>query len=434
MILRFLLFFSSFFIFLFIAISCNKKISTASGFITSNDVENIEPMDNKRNNCNDWQNYVPSSNLAHHEMVRNIRVNFHIVQRADGTGNFDKNLGRQYVKNIINYSNGMLASGNKPMNLPTGNNTPVLPTNYRYVLTPDPSIKNDDGIYFHRDEELYFMTNSGKDRNLTKRDVINKYAVQEEDVLNIFLLAHHADSLKSKTYKAYSRGIALGSSVKIVGLFYNYWYSDPNVNPPEYFKREWLERGLLDHEIGHVLGLGHSWVTNDRCDDTPSHRNCWNFGAPPCNVVSNNVMDYNTYRDAWTPCQLGIVHKNFAKKNSKQRKLLQKNWCHLDTSKNVKIRRTSIWDGAKDLAGHIMIGEKGELTINCRISLPKGGKITIKPGGKLIIGEYATLENDCGEQWEGIVVEEKNGTKGQVTIIGKPTFTHMKHPFSKESL
>ena len=56
------------------------------------------------------------------------------------------------------------------------------------------------------------------------------------------------------------------------------------------------------HELGHSLGLLHTWNQDDGCDDTPRNAGCWG------DTCSNNMMDYNASQSALTACQLGIIH------------------------------------------------------------------------------------------------------------------------------
>ena len=146
---------------------------------------------------------------------------------------------------------------------------------------------------------------------------------------------------------------------------------------------------------------------------------------PPCDTAySNNVMDYNTFQNAWTPCQLGKIHYNFAKLNSRQRKLLLPNWCKVDTSKNITITDIVTWDCMKDLEGNLIIKDGGELTINCRLSIPENGYIHIKAGGSLILNN-CLLHNACGLNWQGIFSDKEKRKKGKLILNGQVVFENM---------
>src|SRR5690606_17943489 len=119
----------------------------------------------------------------------------------------------------IRMANDMLAA-NQPMQLPLGNNTPVIPIPWRYVITSDPSEPDDKGVYYHVDDELCYAVKTGRERNISDKRMIQKYAVRSDAVLNIFIQTHHLDSIASPTYKPDASGISLGSSVKIFGKWH----------------------------------------------------------------------------------------------------------------------------------------------------------------------------------------------------------------------
>ncbi|MBK7869668.1 MAG: hypothetical protein IPJ74_02790 [Saprospiraceae bacterium] len=190
---------------------------------------------------------------------------------------------------------------------------------------------------------------------------------------------------------------------------------------------------MFNHEIGHIFGLAHTWAYNDGCDDTPQHpQNCWvQTSEPPCDTAaSNNLMDYNAYQNAWTPCQIGKIQYRMAQEHSPQRNFLQPNWCTLHDEAHIFIRDTVEWRGAKDLEGHLTIESGGSLKINCRVSLPAYAKITVKPGGTLILDENARLHNACGDRWEGIEIQEQGKIKGQVIFIGEPKMENIVNPLN----
>jgi hypothetical protein len=228
-------------------------------------------------------------------------------------------------------------------------------------------------------------------------------------------MIHHPDSVKSTTYSASASGIALGKSLKL-GTQY-----DPEIQP-------WYHASLLNHEVGHVLGLSHTWNLNDGCDDTPQNSNCWApTNRPPCNgIISNNMMDYNSNQHAITPCQISIMRKNMAKENSRQRDLIEKRWCFLDESKDIFIDQEIVFNGATDSHGNIHIMEGGTLTITCRLSMPENGKIIIYPGGNLILNG-GKIYNDCGNNWEGLKVLQKGRRKGNITLVNFTQLENLEH-------
>ena len=241
---------------------------------------------------------------------------------------------------------------NKKMKLPIRNETPVLPTLFEYVLSPDPDIPGDDGIYTHYDDDLFFIVTRGKDRNNFSRDVIKRYAVRPAEVLNIFIMPHHPDSIRSETYAAVGSGIALGNAIKMCGIY------ESKVGALAF-------RSMMNHEIGHVFGLRHTWKFNDGCDDTPKHPGCWHesVGGQCDSLTSNNVMDYNAYQHAYSPCQIGKMHQNFARQNNKKRKLLIPTWCAFDESKSIEIRDSIHWNCHKDIEGNLTVADGGTLEV-----------------------------------------------------------------------
>lgn len=367
--------------------------------------------------CTDPASYVPDTNHLELTPYRYLRLNIHFVDNTDSTANFQGKTALDFANQLVHTANEDLRK-NHQMWLPPRNTTPVLPPRYQYVLTPQADDPGDSGIYFHYDDELCYYIHKGRNANLTDRRIIDRYAVQPDSVLNIFIMPHHPDSIDSPTYNAAGVGVALGNAIKVAGAF-------------EHQSPGWAFRGILNHECGHILGLSHAWTFNDGCDDTPQHpANCWNrTETPPCDTMaSNNVMDYNARQHAWTPCQIGRIHYAMANISGKVRPFLRPDWCRFDPATAVVISDTLEWNGAKDLHGNLTIAAGGFLQVNCRLSLPRNARITITPGATLSLGPNAYLHNACDDQWMGIEIQEQGSRRGRLILQGDPIIENALNP------
>jgi hypothetical protein len=130
---------------------------------------------------------------------------------------------------------------------------------------------------------------------------------------------------------------------------------------------------------------------------------------------------------AWTPCQIGKIHLKMSLEGVKQRNFLEPNWCELHEDRHIFIRDTVEWDCMKDLEGHLTIEAGGQLTIKCRVSLPKDARITVRPGGVLVL-DNCRLHNACGDQWQGIILQKEGSRQGKVVYIGEPSIEDVVNP------
>lgn len=363
--------------------------------------------------CNEQQSYQPDTLHPTHQPPRIVRINVHWLNNSRRTANLDDWRAVNYTRGLIDAANYALAN-NRAMWLPHMNNTPVLPIGIQYELTGRPGDPNDDGIYFHYDDNLYEYIHIGRPKaNYASRKVIDTYGVQLDTVLNWFIMPYHADSTFSPTFKGGIVGVALGNAIKIAGPWLRLWGENE-----ESF---WQSRGAINHEMGHIYGLSHAWNTEDGCADTPRHKlSCFNRdGTPACDTLaSNNVMDYCALQLAWTPCQIGKVHQRMSSTYSPARKLLKPTWCELQPDKHVFITDTVVWTGAKDLQGHLTVKAGGRLHIKCRVSLPPAGRLTVEAGGVLVL-DNAHLHSACEQPWQGIALTQREGRWGQIIVEGK---------------
>lgn len=335
-----------------------------------------------------------------HTPVRNLRVNFHFVNTEDSTHNFNQDSGRIFVHKLLHVMQ-ILFDKNDKMKLPIGNDIPVIPVNINYILTGQ---KGGDGIYFHYDNALVYYNHMGARRNNSDYSVIEKYGIGTDSIINFFILPHDPDSVKSKTYQSGCVGIALGNAVKVAGIY------EKGLN-------EWNVRGTFNHEVGHILGLYHAWQ-DDGCDDTPIHANdCWADVSPGCEGrASNNMMDYNAWQSALTPCQLQIIHQHLSNPQQSVRKLLVPTWCVYNPAKKIIIKDSIIWTFNRDLEGDIEIIKGGTLVLKGSVSMPDSAKVLVQPGGLLKL-EGGYFHSACGVDWGNIQLVSKGKSMGKVVKV-----------------
>ena len=259
---------------------------------------------------------IPQCNL------KIVRINFHFMLKSDGSGNFDERTdgkgrpysGYDYARDLVYYMNSQCLQ-NLKLNIPTGNDIPVLNKNYLFVL---------DAVYFWRNDTTY----NYKSINYTKQ------GRDKDSVMNIFLshgtatLGGHASSTSTTSRFKYTENRS-------------YWHSyTGSLANGDVTGGIWTQALNISHEVGHLLGLNHTvlqaggsgcpggckgakinYSCDDGCADTPSaweileandcntHPGCgWSGGISGKTDCSNNLMDY-TGMFALSPCQIEKIHQ-----------------------------------------------------------------------------------------------------------------------------
>jgi hypothetical protein len=226
----------------------------------------------------------------------------------DGNGSAMTN-GYLRAEEIIKYANDELDKNatqwRKTPNVIYPATPPIVPLRYFLV-----------GTFFHRDDEVYSKTYP-----FDLNTVHAKYDNGKDAVLDIYYTPKHSDGGGEAGF--------LGGKNKFVfiGDYFTYVRG---------CQKDWsikFSGSLLNHEIGHMYGLYHTW-NETVCSDTPlgvnfdpldqnpckksDYANCWSLdaskvGCPkPCDdwsKISNNIMDYNANAPhAFTKCQTEIVN------------------------------------------------------------------------------------------------------------------------------
>jgi hypothetical protein len=133
--------------------------------------------------------------------------------------------------------------------------------------------------------------------NLYTQFVTNQAAVTYKSTsVHIFIPGGRAAS-------GWASGIGDKDYVVIGGVYQKY---------QDWLVHSWANAAGLTHELGHTLGLLHTW-NGDGIDDTPNNHNCWNLNLADSDCdefeeVSNNIMDYNADKASLTLGQLHRAH------------------------------------------------------------------------------------------------------------------------------
>jgi len=334
---------------------------------------------------------------------RTVRTAVHFFDTTDSLHHWDRDYATKYASVLVRAASDHFGR-NAKMNLPADNDTDVLDANIKLDL----DLSN---VYFHYTDEDCFFIKKGKNSNRYDRKMGRTYVNGDESMIHIFIMPFHPDELKSGRQKLESTGIALGNTIKLAGIY-------------EQKKAAWDNAGLLAHEVGHVLGLRHTWNGGDGCKDTPHNSNCWNTSdKPPCEgITSNNLMDYNATQAAITPCQINTMHTNMANPGRLASRLVAPLSCTNKKSVSWTINSKQKWDQAIALPGDIVIEKGGELCISSYVSTASDTKIIVKKGGILLL-DGALIAPRCDSSEPSIIIHKggKVHSREKTTVLtGNP--------------
>lgn len=237
-----------------------------------------------------------------------VRVNMHFMLKNDGSGNFNEywdgikdstTNGYVFAKKVIEKANFELLNNKKMFRTPIDvDSTPVLPNKMQYILM---------GVYFDRDDKFQ------NDDFFSGWEIAEKYAKNAKSEINIFCIVpeREGSGIANTILYPEAKDVELWTKVSLYKAYMKF---------PDWSIQ--YSASAINHEIGHMLGLRHTWNEDDDCDDTPmgnkrpnsgEQSQCWGFkeGDPYCgnwSNISNNIMDYNEhFPHAFTPCQLKIM-------------------------------------------------------------------------------------------------------------------------------
>jgi hypothetical protein len=444
-------------------------------------------------NCsgNNYYQYSP----AFHEQnrlppipIKTVRLMIHVFQKDDGTANWqsprqDGGTDEAILQGLINGQT----------NFPVGNPNPLLGVNDVYsglyeLTTNNPAGQNPtqltgagadtrirfqlEGIRYYRTTKLWDMSTGNPhgcnvngdndcfdDYNTVVANSVDNQLQSGERALNndqryhilhIFMAENpgaastQVDNFGNPTSRYGTGGVAGGGAIITRGLYWTaYHHPDGSLagplqsspTAPEVHNGLHYAEFVLCHELGHCLGLPHTFDTRLDCELWP--------GGPqmPAKGSTNNMMDYPPVY--WMPrlslsdCQIGRMHyflwhggyvlqEPGTTTNWGLDELLVQDFCRQDPAQDVTIApgTTQTWEAAHNLQGNrLTIGDDATLIVRCRVGFA-GPRFDIRLGqrSRLILangtlGNFATSDrNECEQPVEvhisgpgGLVEIEREG-------------------------
>ena len=308
--------------------------------------------------CNDYLNYTPDTNTS----VLVVKINFHFFRNDDGTGIYQPKDSNK-IDTIMDWLNLIYRNLQPPT-----------------IATPQLSDTIQDSKIAFKLMDVYYHDNSlfyNNDTSACTSSIYDNFGINKGSEINVFFYLNPrfpvgggcAGSAYVNMHNTSMLSIAL-----------------------------WSHAQLLAHELGHSLGLPHTW--QDSFDDTFFPDN--NTSGLPCNTtsISNNIMGYNTCRSYLSPKQLGFVHWNILSHPYKMKYIA----CCQDTL-NFEMHITNDTD-----INHCMYFDKNVIidsgvTVSsfCTLYFTNNARLIVRPGGKLVV-DGGTLTSACaGEMWQGTV-------------------------------
>lgn len=198
----------------------------------------------------------------------------------------------------------------------------------------------------------------------------------------------------------------------------------------------WYWADHLPHELGHALGLCHTYSLSpcyeshtgiDYLEDVFFNPPLYEQPCPnnelvawdsPTDFCTNNLMSGHAENFFVSPLQAGRMHRQL-------RMGIIRNFAYNYSSLPHNITSNETWDFTYKSYNDIVVKQGATLTIQCRVEMVKEAKIIVEPGAKLIVdGGIITSARSGGSThedfWQGIEVW---GTTSQNQYpVNNPTY------------
>lgn len=341
--------------------------------------------------------------------IKHVKVNLQIIQDEYGLNNFDENNPDHidYLNSIFSETwsgsvNGIFASLASPVYEGEEGDYYIEDSRIRFSV---------EGIYFHQDDGGLNQINGTSNIQFANYFETN-FGINTDSEINIYFSpTGFAPTLGYTSIAGYGPPGNPHTEPTYIGkvVMYNIFYDYIETSGG----RHWIVNPLIGHELGHVFWLRHPF--SEDYPHVPCNLSEYNrffpqlfcpetdsWCSPNSDIhCSNNMMGSSSTKKWLAPLQVGHIHRILASNPVRTRYL---KFCNYDDAQDIIIDEWTNWNSATVVGGNIIIESGNTLELSCLLSMPKGGKIIIKPGAKLIV-DGGIITNSCGYYWQGIYVE-----------------------------
>lgn len=352
--------------------------------------------------------YQPTSDSE----LLTVRVTLHIMQRADGTDNFQENdpAHTAYLNSIFGDVNGV--------NGPTLNRLFGQIDGPMYGGVAQPPTVTDSKVRFVLDDILYWADDRGYRADVpdvngvdichpATRYLYDNFKQKDCSSLQVYFIGR----IRPNTNSVAGCGNAYdgeGSNYMVVQNVYNEYVLHPAGGPwpagalggdPHKVNQ------LVAHELGHCMGLHHAWFSWQHTlfpdlhwpASTASWCDPYDVGATNC---SNNMMGPSRSLRWLSNLQIGHIRQKLL--SSWRSKWLVS--CVRDPLADVHITADETWAWARAVPGDVVVSNGATLTVKCKVNMPMDGKFIVEPGSRLLVDGGWLTSNCCQNFWGGIEV------------------------------